>query len=758
MAEPSILPLRSAMNFEAGSRESVLAEWQRGIDQHQLNIRYGAIASEVSGTLGDFQIHLADQSSVSAEHVVLAIGIQGNPRHIGVKNDDHPRIFYTLDDPAKHSNSTLLVIGAGDAAIENALALADKKLNNRVVIVNRRDEFARAKEGNLSAISAAIKDQSIECMYSSQVASIETGSNDSAQPLSPLQVTLNTADGQTQIGCDSVIARLGAIPPRKFLDSCGVAFPNDSPTALPVLSRRYETSVSGLYIVGALAGYPLIKQAMNQGYEVIETIEGREVEPADTPLLKAKLSELSQHGNVTQILRYIQGALPIFTAVNPLMFREVVLDSTVHALHSGTEVFAKNDYSNTFYTVLEGSVDVWLDRNGQKTFNIQPGNFFGEMGLLTGRRRTATVVAAENCLLIETPRRTMNKLLASEAAVQQVLDQTFILRTIQSRFAPKVALDELKPIADSAKINRFAPDDVLFSEGDTADELHLIRKGSIKVSRRVAGKEVVLSYVPAGHYVGEMGLLGDSTRMASVTANVATETISLDSASFEALLEKSPSLQTEVQQLMQSRYQANTKMETQPATGNVLSFLLKQGLGEATDVLLIDETLCVGCDNCEKACAETHDGTSRLNRQAGPSFANIHVPTSCRHCENPHCMKDCPPDAISRTPSGEVFISNACIGCGNCEQNCPYDVIQMATKPPPKPGLVQWLLLGRGPGPGQDPSWKADEGAVKKAVKCDMCKDLKGGAACVRACPTGAALRIGPEQFITLIESREQPH
>jgi len=60
----------------------------------------------------------------------------------------------------------------------------------------------------------------------------------------------------------------------------------------------------------------------------------------------------------------------------------------------------------------------------------------------------------------------------------------------------------------------------------------------------------------------------------------------------------------------------------------VISFLVQQGLGEASDVLLIDEALCVRCNNCETACAETHDGTSRLNREAGPTYATVHVPTS----------------------------------------------------------------------------------------------------------------------------------
>ncbi len=37
---------------------------------------------------------------------------------------------------------------------------------------------------------------------------------------------------------------------------------------------------------------------------------------------------------------------------------------------------------------------------------------------------------------------------------------------------------------------------------------------------------------------------------------------------------------------------------------------------------------------------------------------------------------------------------------------------------------------------------------VKKAVKCDTCKDLPHGPACVSACPTGAALRVSPERFL----------
>jgi Fe-S-cluster-containing hydrogenase component 2 len=210
----------------------------------------------------------------------------------------------------------------------------------------------------------------------------------------------------------------------------------------------------------------------------------------------------------------------------------------------------------------------------------------------------------------------------------------------------------------------------------------------------------------------------------------------------------SEALRKEVEQKFEDRIQQNERMANAPEAGSIIQFLVDQGASEATDILLIDEALCVRCDNCEKACAESHDGISRLNREAGPTFANVHVPTSCRHCEHPHCMTDCPPDAIHRRPNGEVFVDDSCIGCGNCQRNCPYGVIQLAVRPPAKPSILSWLLFGAGPGPGQDKS--AHPHGQKKAVKCDMCSGIEGGPSCVRSCPTGAAVRVSPERFLSL--------
>ena len=120
-------------------------------------------------------------------------------------------------------------------------------------------------------------------------------------------------------------------------------------------------------------------------------------------------------------------------------------------------------------------------------------------------------------------------------------------------------------------------------------------------------------------------------------------------------------------------------------------------------------------------------------------------------------MKDCPPNAIRRSPTGEVYINETCIGCGNCQKNCPYDVIRMVYEAPKKPGLLAWLLAGIGPGMGEQRDYQPTEAAKskgKKAVKCDACISVAHGPACVKACPTGAAIRIGPERYVDLVEGR----
>ena len=446
-----------------------------------------------------------------------------------------------------------------------------------------------------------------------------------------------------------------------------------------------------------------------------------------------------------------------------LQMREFMLDSVARCYRAGDLIFERNAPGSSLFAIAEGDVRVEVSATDPSiTVPIEQGSIFGEVGLISGRRRGATVRAGAYCIAIEISRLAALKLQSQVPAAKAEIARISIERQLLQMFGSGLTKQDVADVVASAEVLSKKAGESVIVEGETGDDIFVIRTGSMIVEKKIGGKPVFLSYLPAGSYVGEMALISGGKRTATVRAAIKSEVIKLQGAAFRELMQRKPALLERARADMAARQDVNNFIEAKKdgfssvvdMYSNVATFLVEQGVGEATDVLLIDEHLCVGCDNCEKACADSHEGLSRLDREAGKTFAHLHVPTSCRHCEHPHCMADCPPNAIHRGPDGEVFIDDSCIGCGNCQRNCPYGVIRMDAVPPKKPPLLSWLLFGAGPGPGEPSNkWKyahASGEKAKKAIKCDMCSGIEGGPACVRACPTGAAIRVAPEQFLSV--------
>lgn len=798
MATPSQLILRSDQEFDAGKKEDILDKWNRRTADLGVNVKYNADVKSIKGTgeaipgsiqkivsrardgsstttelqrfAPPYAIELTNGETVMAETVVLAIGTQGNPNLMRCPGSDLPHVTYQLDDPYAILDEHIVVIGTGDAGIENARGLAeDSAQGNVVTVLNRapkstnvRESFPTAKEPNARALVDDDAAGKLSVRYETETKAVEPG-----------WITLSTRDGEERIRCDRIIARIGSAPPRAFVEGCGIEFASSDRLAFPNLSPQFESTAPGIFVIGALAGYPLIKHCMNQGYDVVEFINGNTaLKPADEPLLEAKFAGLPGRRSVNEWLEFLRTNITILDGMTTLQLREFMLDSDARAYKRGEVVFEKNDPGSSLFAIASGGVNVQIDPNDRsKVVPIPAGTIFGEVGLISGRRRGATIVAAEDTVCVEISRNAALKLQSQVPTARRAIERISTERQILQMFGSGLTSDDVREVVDTAKIMAVRAGEVIITEGAEDKDIFVIRVGSMIVEKQVGGKPVFLSYLPAGSYVGEMALIDGGQRTATVRAAIKSEVIRIDGDAFSRVLAARPALLERARKDMELRRQTNALIESKKDSfsgvvdlySEQAKFLVAQGLGEATDVLLIDERLCVGCDNCEKACADSHDGLSRLDREAGKSFAHLHVPTSCRHCEHPHCMADCPPNAIHRGPDGEVFINDTCIGCGNCQRNCPYGVIRMDKVPPKKPSLLNWLFFGSGPGPGE-PSYKwskkntkytgdpaIDEALDrKKAIKCDMCAGIEGGPSCVRACPTGAAIRVSPDEFLTV--------
>ena len=155
MAEPGFLDLRSDLEFGAGSREKVLAALGRGPAEerreHPLR-RRGAQGHRQQGCL---HLQLANGETCRRRTSCSPSAWKAIHASSARPAKTWSACQYQLDDPKEFRDETILVVGAGDSAIENALALAEQ---NDVWIINRGKEFSRAKDANLNAVVAAITD------------------------------------------------------------------------------------------------------------------------------------------------------------------------------------------------------------------------------------------------------------------------------------------------------------------------------------------------------------------------------------------------------------------------------------------------------------------------------------------------------------------------------------------------------------------------------------------------------------------------
>ena len=218
-----------------------------------------------------------------------------------------------------------------------------------------------------------------------------------------------------------------------------------------------------------------------------------------------------------------------------------MLDSELRdARATGEVLFQRNDYTNSFYMIVAGEVRVEGDGR-HRSSRWAPASSSASWASSPAAAARAPCGPAADCVLVEAPRRAMLKLIASVESVRRQIDETFLKRAVRAYLAPMLPEEELAElVASGVEVRRYGGGETLFKEGDAPDGLYLLRRGSVMVSRTLGGREVVLSYLSAGNYVGEMALLTDTPRSATVRAAVTTEAVVLDAGAFKSVLAPQP--------------------------------------------------------------------------------------------------------------------------------------------------------------------------------------------------------------------------
>ena len=201
-------PMKSALTFSDGTKESLLDELAADIEDKPLPIREGEMVKSITQIAGGFEVQ-SSKNTYKARRVIVAIGKTGNARTLGVPGEKLDKVYTRLIDPGEFNGKNILVVGGGDSALEAAVALADS--GNRVTLSYRKDSFSRPKEQNLHAFEDRVASGAITPLFESSVTEIREK-----------EVVLQTTEGEKTIPNDAVFALIGAEIPIEFFERSNI--------------------------------------------------------------------------------------------------------------------------------------------------------------------------------------------------------------------------------------------------------------------------------------------------------------------------------------------------------------------------------------------------------------------------------------------------------------------------------------------------------------------------------------------------------
>ncbi len=192
-AEPESRANLSALDFSEAPKEELIERWQRQVAAAGIPLHCGEALTGV--TPGVPLVVKTAKAEYRARFLVLASGVRGNPRKLGLPGEDQPHVLHKLYNPGLYVGKKILVVGGGNSAAEAAIALSAQ---NQVVLMHRGAALERLIGENRKKLAA-----------------------------SKVEVRLNSELKSFDVDFDQIFVLIGADLPTGFLKSLGIRLENE---------------------------------------------------------------------------------------------------------------------------------------------------------------------------------------------------------------------------------------------------------------------------------------------------------------------------------------------------------------------------------------------------------------------------------------------------------------------------------------------------------------------------------------------------
>jgi CRP-like cAMP-binding protein len=253
--------------------------------------------------------------------------------------------------------------------------------------------------------------------------------------------------------------------------------------------------------------------------------------------------------------------LPLFSDLSPDAFVALTESVERRYVRKGETILSQGEAGDSFFVLVWGQARVERrDETGQTTVlaHLGEGAFFGEMALLSGAPRAATVIAEEDTELLEIRAAVLHRLCLDHPQVAEALTRFYRQRLLANLLAVSplfrpFGAQECRDIMERFYARPMRAGERIIQEGSPSDGLYVVLSGSVDVRKRKGGTEVLAGHLAEGDVFGEMSCLSGGPATATIVGHRSGILLRLPRQAFDALVSAHPQVRELFSQLSDER-------------------------------------------------------------------------------------------------------------------------------------------------------------------------------------------------------------
>lgn len=253
--------------------------------------------------------------------------------------------------------------------------------------------------------------------------------------------------------------------------------------------------------------------------------------------------------------------VPIFSDLSRDAFVALTSAMLLTRVNEGEVVIREGDAGTSFYVIATGKLAVSKrDERGEAVVlaRLGEGDFFGEMALLSGAPRAATVIAEDPCELLEFRPEALLAIAGKHPHLASSLKRFYRQRLLANAMAVSpvfrpFAKGDRKLVMERFRAREVSEGETVVREGEPSDGLYVVLDGTVDVVKRREGADVLVSRLREGDLFGEMSCLRKAPASASVVVRRGGTLLRLPRKDFDELVSTYPQILELVAELSEER-------------------------------------------------------------------------------------------------------------------------------------------------------------------------------------------------------------